>query len=265
MFSIKIKPLYLLLLISLASCSTNNNEEAHVEEEKEISTDQQSEVRDDTPDSWAIYTGNVGLYGKHIILELAVYGDSVRGTYFYSKHQKPLILSGTIDSKNHIKAVETYNNKPTGYWEFNFSKGDIVGSWSKSPSMNDPEGIIAKLCDIDKGDFNPVHQTYENKHLITFYNAEGEDETEVVDICKINKLNSDYFTFHYNVIRRNGHLGSIEGLGKFQKDGKGIYKDDENCELTFVFNANTVEIMESDCGYYHGAYAYFDGTLTKVK
>lgn len=257
--------LILILPILLSSCASEVSTDQPNEEFESESKKEQAFNQNNVPDSWAIYSGHVGLYGKHVIIELAVYGDSVKGTYFYSKHQKPLTLIGTIDSKNHIKAKEMYKNKTTGYWEFNLSKGDIVGTWSKSESMIEPEGIIAKLCDIERQDYQPEFETYQDKHIITFYNGVDDDEEEVMDECKINWIDDKHFTFYYNVIRRNGHLGSIEGLAKIEEDGKGIFRDDESCELTFLFDHNTLEIAESQCDYYHGANAYFDGVLQKVK
>lgn len=218
-----------------------------------------------TPDSWAVYTGNVGLYGKHIVLEIMVFGDSVKGSYFYTKHQKPITLTGTINEKNHIKAKESYKGKTTGYWEFTISKGDILGKWSKYPSMKEPEGLIAKLSSIDQSNYHPDYSRYQWEHSVPFYNGESEDFEEVTDVCTINWLDEKHFTFHYNVTRRNGHLGSVEGMAIINDKGVGIFNGEYDCELTFEFEKDNLNISESNCSYYHGANAYFDGTLVKVK
>jgi hypothetical protein len=215
---------------------------------------------------WGVYEGYLGLYEQHVIMELFITGERVTGNYFYAKHQKLLELKGTFDSEtNTITLEESYKGKPTGHLEFTASRGEIDGKWMKKKGAKEQENFKANLVAIDKDEFSSVRNRYEDTHEISIYNGTDEDIEEVTNVLTINKIGDKFFSFYYSVIGANAHIGSVEGFGEIGKDGLGVFSGEDNCVLEFTFSKNTVEVHETDCQYYRGARAYFEGILTKVK
>ena len=215
---------------------------------------------------WGVYEGNLGFYEQHVIMELSITGEKVTGNYFYAKHQKPLELKGIFNSEtNTIIATESYRGKTTGYLEFTISKGEIDGKWMKKKDAKEQEVFKANLVAIDKDEYTSVRNRYEETHEIMFYNGTDDDIEDVTNVLTINKIGDKFFSFYYSVIGANVHVGNVEGFGEIRKDGIGVFSGEDDCILEFTFSKNKVEVHETNCQYYRGARAYFDGILTKVK
>ncbi len=233
-----------------------------VAEERETAPDE-----DETEHIWALYSGKLGDYDQHMIMELVITGTEVSGSYFYTKHQKSLSLNGTYDpSTSKVKVTESYKGKNTGYIEFDLMNGELSGHWMKKAGATETQPFKAKLTGLDEADFNPVHSTYENPHQISMYNGDSDEIEEVKDVLKISRIGGKYFSFYYSVIGSNAHLGNIEGLAEIDENGTGIFRDEYDCVLEFILSEKNVEISETgDCQPYRGYRAYFGGTLKKVK
>ena len=97
------------------------------------------------------------------------------------------------------------------------------------------------------------------------------------------------FDFKIEVVRGpTYHLGEINGRVVFENGATGVYEERPNCsgvkEAAFAPDSEsnepccrldfqlrerqgfrTIEVKETDCGYFHGARAYFDGLYRKIK
>ena len=93
------------------------------------------------------------------------------------------------------------------------------------------------------------------------------------------------FEFRIEVVRGpTAHLGEINGRVFISENNRGVYEERPNCSgiknaaltqqepccrLDFQLSENkgyrTIEVRETDCGYYHGARAYFDGRYRKIR
>ena len=214
---------------------------------------------------WGVYAGKLGLYGQEVAMELIITGNKVSGSYFYARHQKALQLDGTYnEASQKLQVTESYKGKATGYMEFTLLKGELNGFWMKKAGSTEKEDFQASLLPVDEKDYRVVHSVYENKHEMSFYNAEDSEVEMVSDVLKVSQLGKGLFTFYYSVVGGTGHLGSLDGLGETQ-NGKSTFELDE-CELQFVFNSTTAEVHETgDCQAFRGARAYFEGSLNKIR
>lgn len=261
----------------LYSCSSESDQKS--DEKDQISEDSNG---DDMPvdlapaiDSvWNYYAGTVGIYDSQILMELSFNGTDVNGTYWYTKHGKPIRLEGSIDSlSQEVNLTEKVNGKITGHFKFDIEVGMIRGSWSlpneKTGYGYEPSSFYCDLITTgEKGHLNPEFNVYELNHDIEIYNSEIDDFEfkEATDIYRITKITDDKFVFIYDVTAHNYHKGFIEGTGTYLTPKLGQFKDGEGCELLIKFYDSEIEIIEKeDCGMYKGARAYFGGTLTKVK
>lgn len=269
----KKNPIHLLtfLLLFSYSCSEDKktvNEPMVQEATSHEIIEEEIVIPEDTLETvWAVYQGKLGLYDQQVIMELSITGNDVNGSYFYTKHQKSLELTGVFDSQtNMVQLTESYKGKTTGYLEFNLSRGEINGNWMKKKGHNEKEEFTAMLVNIDKDDYTLNHSRYKNEHQITMYGLEEDNIEQVTDVLNISKIGGGYFTFYYSVIGKNAHMGNIEGFGEIGEDNLGIFRDEETCELEFDFEKNTIEVHETgDCRTYRGYHAYFEGILTLVK
>ncbi|MDX2360900.1 MAG: hypothetical protein QNK23_08850 [Crocinitomicaceae bacterium] len=263
------------LLLIFSSCKSEPPVESDLEMIPEPTSE---ELNNDTPEVLeidetkvirGIYVGYIGLYEKHVVMDLIITGDQISGTYFYSKHQKPLTLSGTFDQANNLfKVYETYNGVKTGYMEFTVSKdGKIDGVWKSKEDSQNEEVIFLAITGVIPELYTPIFKRYEVTHDIMIYNGEEDEPLEATSYLVINKIDEKYFSFYLSVIGGNAHVGSLEGLGTYDESNNsvGSFTDGDRCTLHFKFNENTVEIMEDNCGDYHGAHAYFEDTFTEVK
>lgn len=80
------------------------------------------------------------------------------------------------------------------------------------------------------------------------------------------------YKFKIEVVRGpTAHIGEIEGEFIIQ-NGMGLYMEpavselsDGKCKLEFTMHVYSIAIREKQCGYYHGARAFFDGTFYRIK
>lgn len=270
-----------ILFLVLTACQSESNQDDKLETDKTPigQTDEQF-IEDDIAveslepieeELWIIYEGFIGDYEKHVVVSLSLAEDnSVKGSYFYDKHQKHLDLIGSYDPKSgNYRLSESYKNKPTGLLEFKNFNGELKGTWKKSAKDVEPQEIKLRLL-YSAGNEKPVFEfsRYEMKHEITIYNGETEDIEKVTDQLKVATINKDFKSFSYAITRRNGHMGSADGIIRMDKNSAkqvGHFYGESNCDLVFTFTDKNVDIIENDCEYYHGANAYMDGELTKVK
>ena len=259
--------------IVLNSCSSDTTEELTdtvpevvAEEQQEGLVEQEVEEFDSIR---GIYEGYIGLYEKHVVMDVTLVGDQVSGSYFYTKHQKPLSLEGTFDqASNAFKVIESYKGKETGYMEFTISKdGEIEGVWLIEDGAEEEEMVSLLKMNVAPEEYEPKFSRYEVTHDLMIFNGEENENFEATSELVINKIDHNHFSFYMHVIGGNAHVGSIEGLGIYNPTNKntGKFYDGDLCGLDFIFNDNDVEVIEDNCGYYHGAHAYFSDTFFKVK
>ncbi len=277
--SMKIRILSIICLAGiLVACNTETTPKEQSTEEKEVTNELEAteDLTEETVEkvqeqNWIIYEGFIGMYQKHVVVSLALADDnSVTGTYYYDKHQKHLDLKGTYDPKSgSYELTESYKDKTTGLLRFKNFNGDLKGNWLKNAKDKSPQELELRFL-YQAGNEKPTIQfsKYEMKHQITMYNGEEDELMESLDELKIAKINDQFYSFTYFLVRRNGHTGEADGVIRMDSDPTkliGHFYGEEKCDLKFEFSGKKVDIEENNCEYYHGANAYMDGNLVMVK
>lgn len=265
--------LTLLCYSLLTSCKSDPNTEKLTDQTNTESADNTiiDEIQKDSADiqkkEWFLYEGMIGDYYQHVVFVYRIEGDSIYGQYYYSKHQKALKIIGKYDKKqNQYLIQESYKGKNTGFLQLSNINGKLKGTWKKSAKESESQQVILNFLDQKESVELPykfVHETIKDPHQVYIYNGinEDTDTIEVVDELHLSKINSNYYSFAYSVTGGNGHIGSVNGIIKMKNDTIGIFRGEDECEMLFKILPNEIIIEENDCGYYHGAHAYFDNRL----
>lgn len=210
-----------------------------------------------------ILTGRLGIYKSQLVMQLNLNENKVEGIYYYSKHRKKLLLSGVRNPINgEIEMVETYRKDTTGYFRGQLNDSILSGHWSVNKNFRD--NILLRLNRLDI-DSEPVvllrNQTqYVNTADREIYNSLNNtwDPQLTKSFVYINKINPRYFDFYIKVRGHNGHIGSIDGLVRMISESIATFRIEENCELLFKFDDDSVKIEQRGCWSYHGAKASFN-------
>ncbi len=269
--------IFLFIIGCGESVENNNSEEALHSEEY-----QDEEVIEDAnahESEWTeVLVCNIGIYQEIAVMVLNYYPPNsndianVDGYYFYVKHQKDLDLEGTEEILyQNVYLTEYYKGEETGYMEFNLREEAAINYWAPSPGSDDHQEFNAKrILEGTPDEYNVALQKYnfERQHSVGQYNSETnefdpEDVTDELHACLINDT---YLVFDYHVIRTNFHLGSISGIAELQEDGNYVWIGEEDFQLTFTFEKNSILITEDNYieMYYGGANVHFDGVLDQI-
>ncbi|MFK8037940.1 MAG: hypothetical protein AB8B74_06595 [Crocinitomicaceae bacterium] len=215
------------------------------------------------------YAGIIDIYSSQIVMKLVANGNDITGTYYYSTRQKELQLKGQINLEDQsIELEESYKGKTSGYFSGYYSESSIKGTWKDAKNEDNSAdfnlsklSINSKTIVADKQKF----KQYKLEHESGLYNSETDDYDLYTTEDKINISYIDHatFDFYYSVNGMNGHSGSIAGLANMKTEKEGYYTDQNGCELTFIFNKDTIEILASGCEDYSGMRAHFGGKLAK--
>ncbi|MEX1000533.1 MAG: hypothetical protein WDZ35_00310 [Crocinitomicaceae bacterium] len=273
---------------SLLACSPSSQEEEAgqimeytdnpgIEEEDRIDSAKAVEGKKNEADI-LVFGTKIGDYQQQGIMVLNWYPKDengiypIDGYYFYVKHQKNLTLEGYSEpASRKIYLTESYKGKETGYIVFIQDDQNAESYWAPGKeNTKDKQPFQAEELYLDQPlSSAPLieHSHYTYDHPITVYNGnEGWDTTQVTDQLYLSRINDDYLAFDLSVTRYNAHIGSVFGVAKINGD-TAIFESDEygeHCLLTFDLSiANEIKITEDNCGAYHGANAYFDGTYVQ--
>lgn len=263
--------IYLLLTsLLLASCgeskpNSTKKDESNKDRIEETSIDT---IPEEIDQIWDYYGGAIGLYGEDVVVEISVNRGEISGGYWYLKHGKRLELTGEVAPKNNEWAIsESYNGKVTGTFQLEERNDSLMGIWYAPGADSEAEEVVLKkLVSESKERIVPEFETYQFDHKIGIYNWETEDfdKEDATDEMKLTRI-GEYVIFSYDVIGSNAHIGFISGIAETINEKKAIFYGEDVCELTIIFENNSVNVEESDCSYYRGMRAYFGGTLERVK
>ena len=208
-----------------------------------------------------IFEGSIGLFGAQMVMTLIREGKSMSGSYYYSRYQKVLTLSGSYDSKTElIKLTERYNNKITGYFEGYVDDNSFKGKWYKTKDRKGESDFKLKKIDgkKEKRIFNKYSKAFDV--LVV-----GEpDPIQVETSLRVSHINAEHFSFYFKVWGGNAHTGSMQGVAKFIKPGVAKYNDGDGAELVFHFNNKGVKTVANElCYIYCGVRAGFNWELKK--
>jgi hypothetical protein len=280
----------ILFALFLISCTAPEKEEEgeileYFEEtlEEEYKADfPEDEVDFEDVESKHVLYCEIGLYEEAAIMVLD-WGERdengiypIKGYYFYVNHQKNLDLDGYSEpSTRGIYLTESYKGKETGYMQFaqdaHVQPWDGENYWAVSKDAGDKQSFYSEdLLFTDPMDANLAleYDKYEDGHGITIYMGEEEGDVDeyVTDELNWVIINEEFFAFDVSTTGRNGHTGEANGICKIQGD-KAIWiaDDEDQCTLTFDLSnkEKDISVSEENCTYFHGAYAYFDGTYSK--
>lgn len=253
----------------VSSCKSSRDEKSHPQIDKQSeshiqpSKDEEAISVRPTEKNWGIYQGTMS-NGKHIGMYLALNeNDSIYGSYFYSRHQKLIELSGIYNPKTGEYTIsEYYKSKLTGLFVLKNSNGKLTGHWKKNARADKQNGIELYFVENQKSVKPTIDFTrYENKHMTFEYST--EEESEVTDELFIAKISTKTALFDYSVIGTNWHTGQVNGKLEYSNEHQADFEGEDDCQLSFNFEKGNVSIMESNCQYYRGMRAYFDNELTK--
>jgi hypothetical protein len=83
----------------------------------------------------------------------------------------------------------------------------------------------------------------------------------------IRPVDDNGFTFRLEVFGPNAHIGEVEGRASLESPDLARFKGENQCELLFQRQGDTVEIRINEwsyCTHYHGARCYLDGRYGRV-
>lgn len=275
------KKILFLLITLLFGCTNEPNNEDITVETSEVATDSSKSTTtieevtedEDTPsevgeNKTEYYEGNLSEYSSHFVMKLNIQGKVVEGSYFYSKYGRSLKLTGVLDSKTNLCSLsESSDGKTTGYFQIKFTNNGISGKWSAASDFQNPNEFTAKSIPQNSEMIAPhgISGEYIFHHKGFIYNGpdEEEDVYQTQDVLRVNKVVGPYFSIYYSVEGSNGHTGQVAGLCKFISSDSATL-DIEDCVIGFSFaEKGKVIAKESECHMYHGARAWFGGTLEK--
>ena len=189
----------------------------------------------------------------------------IEGEYFYLRHGKKLKLRGSLNiNTGEIKMNETYQNKPSGYFEFS-SINDANNFWRKPNAIEKEPATLMYVCrssttdkeNISRLYFSDTHQVHEWSFRDKF------PAYDVLDEVWACKLPDGSLAFYIRVVRENFHMGSWSGIALPKSSNTYIHKSlyfDYKCHLTIELNENeNILFKDTDCDVCCGARAYLDG------
>jgi hypothetical protein len=200
----------------------------------------------------------------------------ITGYYYYLKHGKYLDLEGYSESRTRgIYLTESYKGEKTGYMEFaqdaHIQPWDGENYWAASKESTVHQEFYSQdilFQDPMEGNLALTNEHYYFDHEVMMFDAAEEYTMEVTNELHVSRINEEYFAFTLYVVCTNGHQGGVDGLAKIE--GNKAYFDNESedewdvCKLTFDLSVpDEITVEEIECQAYHGARAYFDGTLYK--
>ena len=189
----------------------------------------------------------------------------IEGEYFYLRHGKKLRLRGSLNiNTGEIKMNETYQNKPSGYFEFS-SINNANNFWRKPNGTEKEPATLMYVCrssttdkeNISRLYFSDTHQVHEWSFRDKF---PAHDVLDEVWACK---LPDGSLAFDISVVRENFHMGTWSGIALPKSSNTYIHKSlyfDYKCHLTIKLNEDeNILFRDSDCDACCGARAYLDG------
>jgi len=283
---------FLLISFLIISCSAEEESDASTDEEVEVEnvadTDELDETEDDGDEDFEgvetkhILFCKIGIYQEPAIMSLD-WGHSdengvsnIKGYYYYLKHGKYLDLEGYSESKTRgIYLTESYKGKESGYMEFaqdaHIQPWDGENYWATSKANTVHQEFYSEdilFQDPMEANIALTNEHYYFDHEVMMFDAQEEYTMAVTNELHVSRINEEYFAFKLYVVCTNGHQGGVDGLAKIE--GNKAYFDNESsdewdvCKLTFDLSvADEITVEELECQAYHGARAYFDGTLYK--
>lgn len=284
--------LLFLLFISfyIISCSSAKEESGSDEENNSVedtfalSTNEESleEVDEDFEgvETKHVLFCKIGIYQEPAVMVLD-WGKSdenrttpINGYYYYLKHGKYLDLEGYSESKTRgIYLTESYKGKESGYMEFaqdaHIQPWDGENYWSTSRASTVHQEFYSEdilFQDPMEANIALTNEHYYFDHEVMMFDAAKEYTMEVTNELHLSRINDEFLAFKLYVVCTNGHQGEVNGLAKIEGD-KAHFDNKatdewEVCKLTFDLSVkDEITVEEIECQAYHGARAYFDGTL----
>ena len=190
---------------------------------------------------------------------------SIEGEYFYLKHGKKLKLRGSLDrNTGKIKMNETYQDKPTGYFEFS-SKNNANNFWRKPNASEKEPATIIHVCQSSTANKKNISRLYFNRtHEVHDWSFRDKFPAyDVLDEVWSSKLPDGSLAFYIRVVRENFHMGGWSGIALPESSNTYIHRSllyDYKCHLTIELNENeNILFKDTDCDVCCGARAYLDG------
>lgn len=239
--------------------------ESHISEMDVYSIKKSTEITSEK----RIYFGKLDSYATQIVVTLLLENDKVKGQYYYSKSQKYLQLSGSLNNDSgKIELQEKYKGRVSGYFKGILTDSTFIGKWSANEKTENGINFSLYLLKQNSDNLraeNEKFMRFRHVHQSGLYNQEIDEyepyETE--DNIRINFIDDHQFDFLYKVNGMNGHRGSVSGLARMTSETEAYFSDGVDCELNFYFNNDTVKIEALNCSSYAGARAGFGGDLIR--
>ncbi len=214
-----------------------------------------------------------GIYGSIALLHIKpITNDSaprehipIEGEYFYLRHGKKLKLRGSLNrSTGKIKMNETYQNKPSGYFEFS-SINNANNFWRKPNAIEKEPATLIYVCQSSTTDKENISRLYfSDTHQVHEWSFRDKFPAyDVLDEVWACKLPDGSLAFDISVVRENFHMGGWSGIALPKSSNTYIHRSlyyDYKCHLTIELNENeNILFKDTDCDACCGARAYLDG------
>lgn len=198
----------------------------------------------------------------------------ISGYYYYLKHSKNIDLNGYSEPRDRkIYLTESYKGEETGYMEFVQDDVEGISFWAPGKDSDDHQAFYSEdVLFADPYEFNIAltNEQYIYEHEVIMFDGPEDYTMEAKNEMFISRINDEFLAFDLSVVCTNGHVGAVNGLAAIEGN-QSFYKDKvddefEKCILTFdLAKENEITVIEEDCNAFHGARAYFDCTLEKIK
>ncbi len=189
----------------------------------------------------------------------------IEGEYFYLRHGKKLKLRGSLNiNTGEIKMNETYQNKPSGYFEFS-SINDANNFWRKPNGTEKEPATLIYVCRSSTTDKENISRLYfsDTHQVHKWWFRDKFPAYDVLDEVWACKLPDGSLAFDISVVRENFHMGTWSGIALPKSSNTYIHRSlyfDYKCHLTIELNENEdILFKDTDCDACCGARAYLDG------
>jgi hypothetical protein len=199
-----------------------------------------------------------------IIMTLTKKSGELNGTYTYKTHGVAMKLSGTIEENGNF-SLDEYNptGKVTGMFKGKLESTNITGNWSKADGTHAMPFSLAETNNLESSYTKADHT--ETEEWMDDWTGKYENDGNSLKIKGPDKNGA--VNFEFLQVGETCEGSGLTGIAYLTKSWLANYSEEKgNCQISFTYNSDQIEIMETECSDYHGATCgSFDGIYKRKK
>jgi hypothetical protein len=160
------------------------------------------------------YNGNISDFP--IVLSINFFDANTRkveGVYYYTKHNNPINITGSIDNNNILNLNETSNGKVTGVFKGKFEYNTISGNWTTPDgkknlpfSVSKPDSPSSDVTDSFTPDNNEMSSSSNCDEFIKNYEAFADSYVKIMRKFKNNPSDPDVITEYTELVQKAAEM-----------------------------------------------------------